>query len=249
MKWFEMVENEIFPQKEDRDKSLFRIIPFDSLLQMLNEKKNTLVNTSKWEDVYENFMLKENFVVNGKTYTIADLSNKYFGQCWTTKASSDAMWRIYSPDKKSVRIKTTVGRLWDSVSAEKKDGRYAVGKVQYISQSRIEEDIINSSPFTLQALGDLMTLSLFVKRSSFSHESEYRLIYVCSKGSVDEGKTIKEVTINPLDFILNIYFDPRADQLYIDRCKKILTKAFGYPIEKIHKSTLYDFKPCSITIV
>ncbi len=100
MKWFEMVENEIFPQKEDRDKSLFRIIPFDSLLQMLNERKNTLVNTSKWEDVYENFMLKENFVVNGKTYTIADLSNKYFGQCWTTKASSDAMWRIYSPDKK-----------------------------------------------------------------------------------------------------------------------------------------------------
>lgn len=249
MKWFEMVENEIFPKKGDREKSLFRIIPFDSLLQMLNEKKNTLVNTSKWEDVYENFMLKENFIVNGKTCTIADLSNKYFGQCWTTKASSDAMWRIYSPDKKSVRIKTTVGRLWDSVSAQMNDGRYAVGKVQYISQSRIEEDIINSSPFTLQDLGDLMTLSLFVKRSSFSHESEYRLIYVCSKESVDEGKMIKEVTINPQDFIMNIYFDPRADQSYIDRCKKILTKAFGYPIERIHKSTLYDFKPCSITVV
>ena len=248
MKWFETVEEEIFPKQGDREKFLFRIIPFDTLLHMLNEKKNTLVNISKWEDVYENFLLKENIIVKDKGYSIASLSNRYFGQCWTTKATSDAMWRIYSPDKKGVRIKTTIGRLWDSVDSGIKDGRCVIGKVQYIQLSKIKEDIVNSLPFTIKTFSNLITLSLFVKRSSFSHENEYRLIYVCDKDSEDNGKIIKEVSIDPQDFIINIYFDPRADNAYVERCKKILTKAFGFPAKKISKSTLYDFKPFSIEL-
>lgn len=249
MKWFETVEDEIFPQSGDRDKSLYRIIAFDSLLQMLTEKKNTLVNISKWEDVYENFMLKENFLYKGKINSKTDFTSQYFGQCWTTKATSDAMWRIYSPDKKCVRIKTTVGRLWDSVNHRDQNGKYLLGKVQYIRQSTIEEDIQNSSPFSLEQLSKLIMLSLFVKRSSFSHECEYRLIYKCDNTSEDYNKIVKDITIDPLDFIMNIYFDPRADQAYIDRCKMILSKAFDYPTKKIFKSSLYDFKPLSIEVI
>lgn len=249
MKWFETVEDEIFPQKGDREKSLYRIIPFDSLLQMLTEKKNTLVSISKWEDVYENFMLKEKFIYKGKIKSISEFTSRYFGQCWTTKASSDAMWRIYSPDKKSVRIKTTVGRLWDSINTEDNADKYLIGKVQYIRQSTIEDDIKSSTPFTIKQLSNLISQSLFVKRSSFSHESEYRLVYVCENEPEESEKIIKEIAIDPLDFIMNIYFDPRADQAYIDRCKMILLKAFNYPTTRIRKSPLYDFKPLSIEVI
>ena len=186
-KWYENISEAIEPHKGDRDKALYRIIPFDSLLQMLNEKKNTLVNTSLWEDSYENFMLKNRFLVNGNDYTLDNITDKWYGQCWTTKMSSDALWRIYSPDKKSVRIKTTVGRLWDSTMSYK-DGKFIIGKVQYFPQSKIQEDLESGSPYRLKEVTDMMINSLFVKRNSFSHESEWRLICHCDGKSEDRWK-------------------------------------------------------------
>ena len=57
-----------------------------------------------------------------------------------------------------------------------------------------------------------------------------------------------QIDINPLDFIMNVYFDPRADQNYVDRCKMILVKAFNYPVDRIYKSSLYDFKPITVEL-
>lgn len=247
-KWYENISEAIEPHKGERETALFRIIPFDSLLQILNEKQNTMVRTSLWEDCYENFMMKNEFIVNGNNYSIEGMTNDWFGQCWTTKASSDAMWRIYSPDKKSVRIKTTVGRLWDSAMAHQGGCKFMLGKVQYFPQSKIQDDIKSGSPYRLSEISNMMISSLFVKRNSFSHESEWRLVCHCDKSSQSRGKDAIQLDINPLDFIMNIYFDPRSDMNYLERCRKILTKAFGYPVERIHKSTLYDFKAVRIEI-
>lgn len=244
-KWF---KNTSLLHPEDRDKGLYRIIPFDSLLQMLNEKKNLLVKTVKWEDVYENFILKENFIVKGKTYSVESMTEQWYGQCWSTKSSSDALWRIYSPDKRSVRIKTTIGRLWDSTKSYEGKGKFLIGSVQYVSQKQIQQDIEAVSPIKLKDLGNLIVSSFFVKRSSFSHESEFRLIYNNKEESDIQGKEIIEIAIDPSDFILNVYFDPRADNAYVDRCKKILVKSFGYPSDRIRKSSLYEFKPIRIEV-
>lgn len=249
MKWFEQINESSFPASDERDKALFRILPFDALLQMLNEKENTLVRTSMWEDVYENFIFKEEIIFKGKAHSVESLASRCYGQCWTTKMSSDALWRIYSPDKKSVRIKTTIGRLWDSILPEKGGGQFSLGKVQYFSQTQIRNDLIDSSPFKLEDIGNLVVSSFFAKRSSFSHESEYRLIFFSNEGNDDKGKMVKTIKLDdPLSFIINIYFDPRAEKAYVDRCTTILVKAFGYPANRIYKSSLYDFKPCTIEI-
>lgn len=249
MKWFDNNSKKIEQQLKNRDKVLFRIIPFDSLLQILNEKKNWLVRTSMWEDSYENFMLKEHFQKDGLPLSLEHMSNQWFGQCWTTRMSSDAMWRIYSPDKKGVRIKTTIGQLCDSAKLYQGDGQFMIGKVEYFAQSRIQKDLIDGSPYDIDSLVDLMISSFFVKRNSFSHESEYRIIYYCGSQSNDYGKDAVFLNISPLDFISNIYFDPRADSTYVERCKQILTKAFNYPAERIYKSTLYNFKPSTVIII
>ena len=248
MSWFDNVKRDILPKGEDIERPLYRYIPFDTLLQMINEKKNFLLRTSMWEDVYENFIMKENIVFNGKTNPFSNLSDMCFGQCWTTKAKSDAMWRIYSPDKKSVRIKTTIKKLWDSTKSNDHMGAFVIGKVQYLQQSTIEQDLVKNSPYSAKSFIDVFISSLFVKRTSFSHEREYRLIYVCDDNSPDKGEACKGLSIDPMDFIMNIFFDPRADQHYVDKCKRILVDAFKYPSKQIHKSTLYDFKPCTIAI-
>lgn len=126
MAWFSNIEDLTSPEKGDTGQSIFRIIPFDALLQLFNEKKNTIVKTSLWEDSYENFILKENIIYHNKTSKLATIQERLFGQCWTTKQTSDALWRIYSPDRNSVRIKTTVGKLWNTVKDET-EGKSAMG--------------------------------------------------------------------------------------------------------------------------
>ena len=247
MEWFDGLDDLIFPVASDLDRHLFRIIPFDSLLQMFTDKHNILVKTSKWEDSYENFLLKETIIHNGEPVNLKIYQDRLFGQCWTTKQSSDALWRIYSPDKKSVRIKTTIGMLWDSVKGAS-EGRSAIGRVQYVPQKKLTEDLLKVSPFSVERLSRLIVSSFFIKRISFSHESEYRLIYMCKESSQDISKDIKCFDIKPLDFILNVYFDPRADSAYVDRCTKVLVNAYGYPKDRIHKSTLYDFNPITIEV-
>ncbi len=248
MEWYKNIQDSIIPKKEDFDNPLYRIVSFDTLLKMFNEKKNTLVLTSKWEDVYENFLLKESFIRNGKPYSLDSFQDRVFGQCWSTKQSSDALWRIYSPDKKSVRIKTTIGRLWNCKPSKSCGGSFLIGKVQYFSQSKIQEDLVKVSSFSVDELSKLMISSLFVKRTSFSHESEYRLIYMCDEDSPDNGQVVKELDIDPHDFIKSVYFDPRCDLSYFERCKRVLMKAFGYPASKIKRSNLYAFDPCTLEI-
>lgn len=46
---------------------------------MLNDEENILVKTSKWDDVYENFFLKENFHINGVRKDFTPVINRFFG--------------------------------------------------------------------------------------------------------------------------------------------------------------------------
>lgn len=238
-RWYDLKSPLGLAEGLDNSKALFRIISFDGLLQMLNEHANYLVKTSLWEDVYENFILKEKFNGEGKEMAMNSLANMFYGQCWTSKKTSDAMWRIYSPDKKSVRIKTRLGKLYNMITPN--DGAIIVGRVKYYSQAKIEEDIRFLPVLTKGEIVSLIIQSLFTKRNSFSHEAEYRVIYIANPQKEIIDVSAKQFFIDPFNFIENIYFDPRADDAYVERCKKILTNAFKYPKTRIKKSSLYSF--------
>lgn len=246
-RWYNLKSPLRLVEGVDMSKALFRIFSFDGLLQMLNENANYLVKTSLWEDVYENFILKEVVKRDGKETAMNSLADIFYGQCWTSRKSSDAMWRIYSPDKKSVKIKTRLGKLYNMITPN--DGAFIVGQVRYYSQAKIEEDISNLPVLTKGEIISLIIQSLFTKRNSFSHEAEYRVIYVANSEKEKVDSPAKPFLINPLDFIENIYFDPRADDAYVERCTKILTNAFNYPKSRIRKSSLYSFTSQPISFV
>ena len=228
-------------------RAVYRFVSFDILLQMLNEKSNYLVKTSSWEDSYENFMSKENIKYRSKKVDLKGIIDNMYGQCWTSKMTSDALWRIYSPDKKGVRIKTTLAKL-DQIGEENKArGAFLLGRVRYYSQGVIEESLRSLPEISKTQLVELINRSYFVKRNSFSHESEYRFLYYADKRETDT--VVKSFQIDPYSFIDNIYFDPRADESYVERCTNILVDAFSYPEARIHKSNLYSFKPLDIKVV
>ena len=246
-KWYRLQDPKSLVEDFDSNKALYRIIPFDGLLQMLNEGMNYLVKIRLWEDMYENFILKEALKCDGKEIGMNSLSEVFYGQCWTSKMSSDAMWRIYSPDKKSVRIKTRLGKLYGTTCSDK--GASVVSQVKYYSQAKIEDDIQHLPVLSKGQFISLMIQSLFVKRNSFSHESEYRVIYIANSQVEPVEAPVKAFHINPYDFIENIYFDPRADDAYVERCKRILVNAFHYPVSKIRKSKLYSLTQQPISFV
>ena len=76
MEWYKDIDNAIFPTEDDKDKSIYRIIPFDTLLQMLTEHKNYLVKTSRWEDSYENFFLISNNSKHIRSLLYVQMSKK-----------------------------------------------------------------------------------------------------------------------------------------------------------------------------
>lgn len=53
-----MNDNLIFLTEEQLDKNIYRIFSFDRLTEMFNERKITLLKPKKWDDPFENFILK-----------------------------------------------------------------------------------------------------------------------------------------------------------------------------------------------
>ena len=115
---------------------------------------------SSWEDVYENWFLKEKMVLpSGEKGSAMDLIPGVFGQSWTLQEESDAMWRIYSKvDKKqpddylddtAVRIKTTGRKLFDVIYTDDKDYNTSyIGTVSYLSQDDFLKMQNSLSPLT-----------------------------------------------------------------------------------------------------
>ena len=71
------------------------------LLELFQTRHNVLVAPEKWDDPFENFILKSDRVSR----------RGWYGQCWTWQRASDAMWRIYSGDKNGVRMRSTPAKL------------------------------------------------------------------------------------------------------------------------------------------
>ena len=72
---------------------------------VVENKKNGLVNHSKWDDPYDKFLFSFGVVdENKEPISTESLSKSWFGQCWTKHKDSDAMWRIYSHEKTKFKI-------------------------------------------------------------------------------------------------------------------------------------------------
>ena len=96
------------------------------------------------------------------------------GTCWTRKATSDAIWRIYSHDKRAVRIESTPEVIVRNISKWLKDypkSKLYIGKVEYITNDQIKKKAKDYARRVRS--GDLCRAageSLLYKREPFSHE-------------------------------------------------------------------------------
>ena len=162
-----------------RNTKIYRTLPLRRLLAMFASKQNGLARPRLWEDTFENLLLTSLVDINGSTGNFS-FANDLYAQCWTLESYSDALWRIYSADQKGIRIRTTVGKLLDSLSAP--DAVHNpiscfIGKVEYLKESELKKFASKHFLNGIDTDGENVAETLLAKRKAFQHEKEVRLIY------------------------------------------------------------------------
>jgi hypothetical protein len=251
-----MTDNLIFLSEIDLDKPVYRVFSFLRLEEIFQEKRLTLVKPKLWDDPFENFILNSTGKLpDGREFQIGFRDN-FYGQCWSLTKESDAMWRIYSPDKCGVKVKTTIRKLFTPLfikggQHKKVNGQIYnlssfVGKVKYENTNTLikmlrDKERMSDKIFDQSGWGQAS--SFFFKRTAFKHEREVRLIYN-SQGE-NQFDTFK-YEINPMELFDEIVFDPRmANDLYLEQKNKI--KEWGFN-NKIIQSGLYKIKSFTISL-
>ena len=225
-------------KKLNPDTPIYRIFSKDRLFQMFQNKENVLVWPTKWEDPFENFILRAPVETEDGERGTFSFHKDFYGQCWTLHKASDAMWRIYSPNKDAVRVRTTIDKLAKSVSANL--GQWAhvqafIGKVEYLSDKGLQN--FAETIFRSGLDSSAPARSLLVKRAAFSHEREVRVLYF-EKDRVAHPDGLYRYQIDPHDLIDQIMIDPRLSLEEVEKLKGEIKSRTGYK-GKIKRSLLY----------
>ena len=226
-------------KENELDNYIYRIVSLERLLELFVTQRNTLVKPSKWEDTFENFILKSKVKLLSGEIIEYNINERIYGQCWTLQNASDAMWRIYAPNKDGLRIRTTVRSLLESIYKEHPDlpeVRCGIGKVEYKGPKQLME-LANRTFDDSGILVENIFRSLLVKRKAFRHEKEVRLLYDAWTEN-DLSNYLYSYKINPHNLISQIMIDPRKSYSDFQRIKSIIRVSTGYK-GSIRRSTLY----------
>ena len=222
---------------------IYKFMPLQYVLSMIQNQKLAINRISKWDDVYENFILKQDYTLNdGTPINVINQVNGVFGQCWTVYPETDALWRIYSPEPEhnAIRIKTTVEKLYDTLyQSDNNMADTYIGLVQYKAQKDIEDAILSLSPLDIRDIQSVVVNGAFVKRKEFSHEQEVRIVRILDSEQSSKAGKLLYFPINS-QFIEEFCIDPRANDQLTQQLTNDLINA-GAPQNIITKSSLYQF--------
>lgn len=243
----------------DLDAPIYKYIPFKYLKLMIQNSNLYFGKVSSWEDVYENWFLKEQMVLSsGEKVSAKELIPGVFGQSWTLQEESDAMWRIYSKldrtlhdylDDTAVRIKTTARKLYNVIYANDEDFYTSyIGAVKYLSQNDFLKMQDSLSPLNPLDLSEVFVKSYFFKRAPFEHEKEVRPILIYSPKHENFGKDGVSFYIDFDNLIDEMVTDPRLtpDEYRTVRGQLI---GLGAKSDKVRNSELYNIPPHTIHLL
>ena len=199
----------------DRNRSIYRIISLDRMYELFEKRLNTLVKPLKWDDPFENFISTlKGRLPSGEIVEFAQRF-EFYGQCWTLVPASDAMWRIYSSDRKSVRIRVKIEKLLRQIY-EYAIGAVFIGRVRYLTGDGLVKWARRVFREAETPTIRLLARTLLVKRTAFSHENEVRLLYLAAVRDTD---VIYRHPFDPHRCIEEIVIDPRVPEEEAERLK------------------------------
>lgn len=235
------------------DQPIYRIYALDRFKTLVSSATDALVHPTRWDDPFENFMLARTEVrdeISRTTIPLRNLADDWYGQCWSLTSESDAMWRIYSPSGagRGVKVRTTIRRLFENLRAvgpAQWPQQFFVGRIRYVDQAELDQLMgrITFADVTAGGQGTGFAELLCLKRDTFAHENEVRLLFQDMalpdppRGRLGGGGVFKY----PLDahYVFDeVVLDPRLEEADFLAMKAEL-QAAGCRLP-ISKSSLYE---------
>lgn len=178
----------------------YRLVSFPGFVNLfvnlIEKKQERYINPATWEDTYEGYLLR--FIENANTAkdvidllyntvspknidaTVSNFTNLYgarwlcYGQSWSMTAESDALWRIYSFDKMSVRIESTCKQIEELINSSGYSEKYEF-KIEDVKYDLDGNNLLEQQ--CQRPKDTRLTIELFFhKRKAFEHENEKRVI-------------------------------------------------------------------------
>lgn len=202
---------------------IYRFVSEEKLLGMFTSRNNVVVNPCKWADPFEDFLRRVTGIPR----------DGWFGQCWTRKKASDAMWRIYSQDSTAIRIRSTPEKL--ASASRNPEWRVIIGRVTYRKEKEIETVLRAANAKSADPTSVAQTL--LTKRLAFRHEGEVRLLIYAPDTSTANG--LLRYSIDPHTLIDQVMLDPRLLKNAADDAKVRIRETTGFA-GTIKRSLLYQ---------
>lgn len=221
------------------DTKIYRIFPQMRFFSLFEERKNALLRPEKWDDPFENVFLKSPVMLPDGESAQFGFRDDVFGQCWTLHTASDAMWQIYSKNGEGIRVRTTVGKLIDSMRVAHgitADVSCFIGRVRYQTDSQLKQ--FGESMFTEHSGAEAIAQSLLVKRNAYKHENEVRLIYI-APDPTKKSEFVYKYDIDPLGLFDQAMVDGRVGWADFVALKERIARWTGLPKNRIKRSLLY----------
>ena len=232
---------------------IYRIISFERLVQIFKSTQMAFVKPEKWDDPFENIIAKTLIDMGtelSESFFESGIRNNSHGNCWTKRSLSDAIWRIYSNDKKAVRIKSTPNIISRNITNGLlgcPNSKLFIGKVEYLNTNQIKAKAKIFAKGVMS--GDKCRAaaeSLLFKRKAFSHEEEVRVLIIDQHDISRDG--VININVNPHDLIQSVVIDSRAPAELVDVYTSYLKNDLNFK-GSISKSTLYDTpKPIKVKL-
>jgi len=255
---------------------LYRFITFEQFVDIVVRQRMYLTQMLRWDDPYEARPLRElvneildtrvdeNVPRRVKDEIIAYVYRGLYAQSWTMLDESDALWRIYSPDKMGVRITVDSQDVLDSIGNADftKPGRVNIlaRNVEYCSPQVALDKARQAAQVDGKYRFDPASLCFF-KREQFSHEQEYRFCVGLGYPGFEldltqtdftqaeeenrivttlQGLTFPSIQYYPIEpkAVRAVTLDPRAPTWFLETAQHFCSKYL--PNAQVNKSQLYE---------
>lgn len=182
------------------DLVIWRYMSVDKYISLLQTSALHMCRLDGFDDPWEGYwpvgyreFISDDMDIKSKAYL--------FVNCWhANNYESAAMWDLYGSRHSGVAIKTTVGSLKRSIIDEED---FYIGAVQYVDYDHyVERSMLN------------IAVPAFIKRQSFLHEQEVRLLSFGFPAIGADGKCsdtrlqAMSCKVDLADLMAEIYFSP-----------------------------------------
>lgn len=252
--------------------SIYKYISFEQFVDLIENEQLYLTNVTLWDDKYEEVNIyellnkimpkyiqdsfsKDKESMNSLIQDSKKINKTIYAQSWSIKSKeSDAMWKIYSPNKTGVRISIEIGKIFEQIKKKYKNVKKY--KINYHKNDKDKIDNLNKD-----GKNESYELSVLnYKREAFEHEEEYRFSlmiedlekYINIEQKYNEKFKINEQNFQvdtppvlyydcPLELINEVLLDPRAPEYFEKTFKTYcIHRKFKENNIMFKKSSLYD---------